>query len=370
MLTFRFTSASPVTTGKDITIQAEGIGKNADEAMINAKRAAVEKGIGTIIQSETEIKNFMVNKDVIITRTSGAIKSFTKLSEHPSPESTITVKIEAVVSSEKIHDDLIALRVLLESMARPRVMILIRENNMQDSSASGNIAESELISYLTKKDFSIVDAATVEQLKKQEAVEQALNGNSSSAAAIGLQAGAEVVITGTSVSRVADALNGSLGGMKSCQADVAIKIINCANGSIISAKMEHAAVVHINPVSGGAKAITDAITRLFEKHLFEELLSSWQFILNNGIPLRVIVSNVKSFKTSKALLNEMPMHNNNIVKVTKREWNQTTGIMELEVVYKGNSDGFCESMDSKKLSDNTTISVTGSNSGSVKLKVE
>ncbi|MCU0609591.1 MAG: hypothetical protein MUF22_07485, partial [Chitinispirillaceae bacterium] len=47
--------------GTTIDVEAEGVGRNATEAMISAKRAAVEQGIGTVIQSETEIKNFQVN---------------------------------------------------------------------------------------------------------------------------------------------------------------------------------------------------------------------------------------------------------------------------------------------------------------------
>jgi hypothetical protein len=364
-------AATPPIVDKsgDITVEAEGLGRNSTEAMLNAKRAAVEQGIGTVIQSETEIKNFAVNKDVVLTRTVGAVKSVTKLSESTGPDGAVTIKIKAIVSSQQIHSDLMALHILLESMQKPRLMVLLRESNMNDSGASGAIAESEVIKFFTDKGFSLVDQSAVEQLKKQEQALQALDGNAAAAAAIGAQAGAEMVITGNASSRVAEEISKSLGGMKSCQADVSLKVITCATAAIITAATEHAAAVHVNPTSGGAKAIVAATHKLLDKQLLDKIISSWQDVINNGLALRVTVSEVKSFKTSKAVIDGLPGASSNVVKVTKRDWNQSTGILELEVVYKGTCDGFCETIDGHKLSGGLTLSVTGSTSGSARLKV-
>jgi hypothetical protein len=368
-LSLTFAGDMPKPSSGDITVEAEGIGRNSTEAMLNAKRAAVEKGIGTVIQSETEIKNFMVNKDVVLTRTAGAVKSVATLSESTGPDGAVSITIKAVVSKQKINDDLMALRILLESMEKPRIMVLMKENNMQDSSASGNLAETEIINYLTQKGFSLVDQAAVEQLKKQEQARSALDGNAAAAAAIGAAAGAEMIITGNAVSRVAEGVSQNLGGMKSCQADVSLKVLLCANAAIVAAKTEHAAAVHVNPVSGGAKAIAEATRKALDRHLLEKIVASWQDQINNGMSLRVTVSDVKNFKTSKAVIDGLPALSPGVVKVTKRDWNQSTGILELDVLYKGNSDGFCEGIDGGNLSGGTTLTVTGSSSGSARLKV-
>jgi hypothetical protein len=305
----------------------------------------------------------------VLARTAGAVKTVKTLSESTGPDGAVTVRIKAVVSSRQITDDLMALHILLESMQKPRVMVLVRENNMNDTAASGNIAENEIINFLTTKGFSLVDHAAVEQLKKQEQAIQALDGNAAAAAVIGTQAGAEIVITGNAVSRVVDNTSINLGTMKSCQADVSLKVFTCANAAVITAKNEHAAMVHINPVSGGAKAIAAAVQKILDRTLLEKIVGSWQDIINNGVPLRVMVSSVKSFTTSKAVIDGLPSIISNVVKVTKRDWNQGTGILELEVVYKGTVDGFCETIDNRKLSDGSVLSVTGSSSGSARLKV-
>jgi hypothetical protein len=366
---FSFAANAPKEKPADITVEIEGIGRNSGEAMLNAKRAAVEKGIGTVIQSETEIKNFMVNKDVVLTRTSGAVKSVTTLAESTGPDGAVTVKIRAVVSSQQIRDDLMALRILLESMEKPRVMVLVRESNMNDSGASGAIAETEIIKFLTDKGFSLVDQGAADQLRKQEQAQQALDGNAAAAAAIGAKAGAEMIITGVASSRLAEELSKNLGGMKSCQADVSLKVINCANAAIVTAATDHAAAVQVSPTSGGAKAIGAATQKLLGKQLLEKIVASWQDAVNNGMPLRVTVSDVQSFKSSKAVMDGLVAATSSVVKVTKRDWNQSTGLLELEVLYKGNCEGFCETIDGKKLSDGAALQVTGSTSGNARLKV-
>lgn len=357
------------TAGGDIVVVVEGFGANASEAMINAKRSAVEKGIGTVIQSETEVKNFMVNKDVIITHTMGAVKSVQKLSETKGPDGVITLKIRAVVSAAKIHDDLAALRILQESMDKPRVMVMIKESNVGQDVPDNPAAETEIIRYLTEKEFELVDPAAVEKLKKQEQAIQAMNGNVAAAAAIGADAGAEIIITGTAVSRVAKGISNQLGGMKSCQADVSVKVIVCATAKIVAAKNQHAAVVHISPQSGGNKAITQAARKIMAGYVFEKIVSSWQNVINNGIPLRVVVGNVRNFKISSAVIRGIKNISSSVVKVTKRNWNKGTGMLELEVKYKGNSDGFCERVDGLTLTPKHKLSVTGNTSNSARLKV-
>jgi hypothetical protein len=177
------------------------------------------------------------------------------------------------------------------------------------------------------------------------------------------------VITGNASSRVAEDVSKNLGGMKSCQADVSLRVITCATAAIIAAKTEHAAVVHVNPTSGGAKAITNAVNKVLDNALLEKIVSTWQDAINNGMPLRVMVSDVKTFKATKAVMDGIPAISPSVVKVTKRDWKESTGLLELEVLYKGTSDGFCETMDGQKITDGSTLAVTGSTSGSARLKV-
>lgn len=351
----------------DMIVEAEGLGRNGTEAMLNAKRAAVEKGIGVFIQSETEIKNFMVNKDVVLTRTVGSVKSAETLSQSTGPDGAVTISIRAIVSSAGIRDNLAALRILLESMEKPRVMVLVKERNV-DADAPSNAVETEILRYLTEKEFNLVDPSAVEQLKEQEKALKAAQGDAAAAAAIGAEAGAEMIITGTGTAKVAEGLSASMGGMKSAQADVAVKVIVCATAKVVTAKSEHAAVMHINPQTGGIAALTKATQKILDQYVFEKIVGSWQDAINNGIPLRVMVGDVRSFKTSSEVMKAI-QNAASVVKVAKRSWNQTTGVLELEVTYKGNGDGFSETVDSHALPGGGKLQIVGGGQNSIRMKV-
>ncbi len=58
LMCFLVASLSAQTTDGDIRVQAEGFGMSKDDALLKAKRDAVEKGIGTVLISHTEINNF------------------------------------------------------------------------------------------------------------------------------------------------------------------------------------------------------------------------------------------------------------------------------------------------------------------------
>ncbi len=350
----------------DLVVEAEGLGRNATEAMLNAKRAAVEKGIGVSITSETEIKNFMVNKDVVLTRTAGSVKSAEILSQTTGPDGAVTVNIRAMVSSSGIRDNLAALRILLESMEKPRVMVLIKEKNV-DADAPSNAVETEILRYLTEKEFNLVDPSAVEQLREQEKAFKAAGGDAAAAAAIGAEAGAEMIITGTGTARVAEGVP-DMADMKSAQADVAVKVIVCATAKVVTAKTGHAAIMHINPQTGGIAALTKATQQIMDQYIFEKIVGSWQDAINNGLPLRVVVGDVRSFKTSGEVIKAF-QNAASVVKVSKRGWNQGTGVLELEVTYKGNSDGFSETVDSYALPSGGKLQVVGGGQNSIRMKV-
>jgi len=156
--------------------------------------------------------------------------------------------------------------------------------------------------------------------------------------------------------------------MKSAQADVAVKVIVCATAKVVTAKTGHAAIMHINPQTGGIAALTKATQQIMDQYIFEKIVGSWQDAINNGLPLRVVVGDVRSFKTSGEVIKAF-QNAASVVKVSKRGWNQGTGVLELEVTYKGNSDGFSETVDSYALPSGGKLQVVGGGQNSIRMKV-
>ncbi|MBU1739156.1 MAG: hypothetical protein KKG35_13570 [Proteobacteria bacterium] len=333
----------------DITVEAEGYGTNRSDALLKAKREAVSSGIGTMLISETEIKNFMLQKDVILTRTVGAVKSYKILKEEPQGADTFLVKISAVVSRASIKQDLIALKVLLESMDKPRMMVLIREEG-------GNSAETAILDYLGEKKFELVDAAAVAALmdKDDVLIQKATEGDPAAAAKLGAANGAEYVIVGKVIkSTMKNDLLGDA-GMVSGQANITAKVVNASNARIIASKAALGAAAHISPDSAMEKATEKAATKLMDHKLFEEIVSSFQDTVNNGMTLEVTVNNVSDFSTQKEV--RQIISTLDVSSINKRGFGG--GKLQLSVVFRGSADSFAEAVDGSKLAGGKKLAVT------------
>ena len=80
------------------SITAEGFGMTEDAAIEQAKRAAVEIGIGTVMSSETVVKNSVLFSDNIYAKANGFVKTFTVTDKFQGPDGLWTITIDAVVT--------------------------------------------------------------------------------------------------------------------------------------------------------------------------------------------------------------------------------------------------------------------------------
>lgn len=336
------TKSSAVQPTGDKTITAEGYGASKADALLQAKRAAVEEGIGVVLSSETEVENFMLKKDKVITQSYGSVRSYTTLKEEQKGD-TWYVRITAVVSLDSITADLMALKILLVSMDKPRTMVLIQEEEGQN-------AESTIIDYLQGKGFDLVDPAQAAALmaKDDPFIRQAIEGDPVAAAKLGAENGAEYVVVGSVRKSILanEVLKDS--GMKSGQANLTVKVVNCSNGRIVATKSASAAAVHVADDTAKSMATAKAATSLMDKKLFEAIVKSFQDTINNGANYDIVISGVKNYglqKSAAKVLEEIE----GVVSVTKRNFG--SGKLELTVLFKGSADTFCDRVDSKPVDD-------------------
>ena len=323
----------------DITVEAKGFGGSKTEALLAAKREAVSSGIGTILISETEVENFTLKKDVVLTRTIGAVRSYKVLDEKKEGDSFHT-SISAVVSLADIKEDLGALKILLESMDKPRMMVLIREDN-------GNAAETAILDFLNEKEFDLVDAAAVAALmqKDESLIRKATEGDAVAAAQLGAANGAEFVIVGQVVkSTAANELLAS-SGMISGQANITARVVNCSNARIIASKTARGAAPHISADGARERASENAARKLMDRELFEKIVAAFRDMVNNGMTLVVTVNNVGDYKTQKAVQNFI--NDLDVSSVSKRSFGN--GKLLLSVVFRGNADVFAEAVDGREV---------------------
>jgi hypothetical protein len=350
---------APKTSG-DKTVTVEGVGADKQEALLQAKRAAVEEGIGVILTSQTEVENFMLKKDKVITQSVGAVRSYDLIKEERKGDAW-HVKIKAVVSLDSITADLMALKILLAAMDKPRTMVLIQEEG-------GTNAESTVVDFLQKKGFDLVDPAQTAALmsKDDPFIRRAIEGDTVAAAKLGAENGAEYVVVGSVKKSV---LAGEVikdTGMKSGQASLTVKVVNCSNGRIVATKSASAAAVHIADGTAMAQAATKAATSLMDKKLFEAIIASFQDSINNGATYEVVISGVKSYSQQKNAAKILE-DTEGVVSVSRRSFGG--GKLELTVMFKGNAESLCDRVDSKPV-DEAKLLVTNISGNRIALNLQ
>lgn len=355
----------------EISVTATGIAISKKEALLAAKRSAVEKGIGTIISAETEVKNFMLNKDTIVSKTMGSVKDVTIIKENNTPGGLVKLEIQAIVSSESISRDLHALGILMESMDKPRIMVVV--NEIFENKRT-HLCENSLLESFNKKNFYVVDPATiVSSMKKDETlITKVTSGDKASAVQIGADNGAEVIIIGN----VTTSFEKSLYDMYSGQVDISMQAILCSNGDVISSRKSHAAAVHILKKTAMLNAIKQATNKIIgdkqkgklSTSLFDDIIGTWQDMQNNGIPINITVKNVNSFKIAKAVKMYFEHIDNNMVDVIQRGWDKF--YFRLDVLYKGRPEVLAEKIDGHTISNSKRLVVSKLSSGSLTLDLK
>jgi hypothetical protein len=92
-------------------VLVEGVGRTADEAQNDAWRNAVSQVVGTIVDTETLVKNDQLINDQVLTYSRGYIERFSKLSQ-TELGGLFRVKIDAWVKKTSVMEKLVAIQVL------------------------------------------------------------------------------------------------------------------------------------------------------------------------------------------------------------------------------------------------------------------
>lgn len=121
-------------------------------AIEEAKRQAVEKTVGTFIQSRTAVNNYLIAKDNIVSDTAGRISKYEIIQDAINDDLGVyEVVIKADVDLNQIIDEVQQIQKAFGWNRKPRVTII---NNVDDLAVSSAL-ESALSSLLLKEDFEL-----------------------------------------------------------------------------------------------------------------------------------------------------------------------------------------------------------------------
>ena len=276
------------------TANGTGYGQTKDAAIDQAKRDAVEVGLGAFISSETEVTATSFS-DNIYSKAQGFVKTFNIISESQGPDGLWEVTIEAQVTQilDQVMQDEMALQTLLTSMNRPRIIFLVNEDNLIDQTAS-DFAETQLLKMFYDKGFDVVDRQLVAAMKGEPDYNQALSGNVAAAAKIASQLGAEVLVLGSA--KISSGGKVKFGkresNMFSGQADINGKIIRVDTGEILAVVPQaRGKKVHISESTAGTNAVNEAAAVL-GSDIIRQLIEKWSTQQSNFIKVFLVLKNV------------------------------------------------------------------------------
>lgn len=152
-MTFIFGNAQ----AQEVTVTGMGIDK--DSAVRSASRMAVEKVVGTFIDSRTLMQDLVIQLDEVFKKSQGFIKNIKILDEDRIDASTYRVTAKIDVDTNP-HAELVDKITMLLRLNNPRIAVVVLDENIHN-----NIVESAINSKLVALGFNrILDTAQVIKL--------------------------------------------------------------------------------------------------------------------------------------------------------------------------------------------------------------
>jgi len=339
------------------TISAEGFGMTEDAAIEQAKRAAVEIGIGTVMSSETVIKNSVLFSDNIFAKATGFVKTFTVKDKFQGPDGLWTITIDAVVTEiiDEVLQDELAVQTLLNAMNRPKIIFMIREENLIDNTPT-DFAETQLIKMFYDKGFDVVDRQLVQALKGESDFSQALAGDVSAASKIASMLGADIIVIGTAKISSGGVIGAGNFQMTSGQADVNGKIVRADTGELLAiVPQARGKKPHISPSTAGISAVNEAATVL-GADIIGQLIKKWSTQQSNAVNVFLVVENV-DFANYMALGTHLKSQ---LIPGIQSAFEKgfSDGVAEFQILYEGKSQDLAMAL-MQNQSESASIQVTG-----------
>ncbi len=332
------------------------LAKAEDDAVASALRNAVEQVIGTMIQSDVLVQNYQTIEDRIYSQSQGYVERYEIMGKTREGEYIMVVTIKALVRKGNLKDNLAALGLLITRKGKPRVMVIVDEKNMDSHYYSWtidmNTTENEIMNDLLEKGFPFVDRDAAMRKIEKDAIMATLEGDEAAAVSIATQSGAEVLIVGKAVSKVATGGPSALAqaGMLSCQATVNLRVLRADDATIIATTSQQSAAAHIDQLSGGTQALKKA-AQLAAEDLSGKIIDRWQKDVYSGTTINLRLMNVESYSDLVKIKNMLPYYVRGVQNVYQRDYSQHTALFDLDV--RGTANQVAEELVMKDFSPYT-----------------
>ncbi|NOZ75385.1 MAG: hypothetical protein GXO90_08425 [FCB group bacterium] len=340
----------------------EGHGTTRDMALSDAKRNAVEQGVGVIVASQTKVTQSTL-EDVILSKANGFVKNYQELSAAQASDGLWTVKISAEVTDilDELVQDQIALDLLLSWVKHPRFMVMIDEQNVDDPNTT--IAETEIGRIMGGKGFDIYSPTQTKALKERNVNLAQLQDDPAAAVALANEFGAEYLVMGNA--RSIALTNPLLGSRFSGQGNITAQVIRADNAQILAQETFHGKATHVDPITAGMYALKDAGEQL-SNYLVAETVRRWSLEQSNARTITLRINGV-AYRDKRLIINYLKNEVEGVQAVDQRSF--AAGLLTVALQYGGSNEDLGGVLDGHALGD-FTLYISGETPNGFDLTVE
>jgi hypothetical protein len=336
-------------------------------------REVVAKGLGAILAGD-EVK---AKEDAVSAALRNAVEQvvgvqkYDIISTSKQMDNAVEVTIRAVVKVSDLRNDLQAIGVLLSRKGKPRTMVLIDEKNLSAHYVhylvNMNTTETALMNELMNYGFPFVDATQSSANISRDMVSAALQGDTQAAASIAKTLGAEIIISGTAVSKEASGGPSVVrnAGFKSCQANLTLRAIRSDDAVIIAVASAHDVAAHIDEITGGTMALEKA-TKKAAAELKDKIIAAWQQDVYSSAQVQLLVTNISSFSQLNTFKNSLQYYVRGIQAVHQRNFEGGTALFDIDM--KGNAEQLASELEAKEI-EGLRLQVTALTANKVTVKI-
>lgn len=345
--------------------------KARDDALASALRNAVEQVVGTMIESDVLVENYQTVEDKIYTKTSGYVQKYDIISSNKQSDNVFEITIRATVKMSDLRNDLQAIGVLISRKGKPRTMVLIDERNITTNYhqliADLNTTETTIMNEMMNLGFPFVDATQAKKNIARDMAQAAIQGDAAAAASIATRLGAEILITGTAISKVASGGPAVVrnAGFKSCQANINLRVIRADDATIIAVASAHDRAAHIDEVTGGSQALEKAAKKA-SGDLADKIIKVWQQDIYSGTQVQLQVLNITSFSQLNTFKNSLTFYVRGVQSVNQRSFEGGSALFDIDI--KGNAEQLASELEAKEI-EGIKLQVIGLTANKVTVKI-
>ena len=160
----------------------------------------------------------------------------------------------------------------LSAKHKPRIMVIIPEQHLLRRRIPDPAAETEIIRAFVENDFWVVDQVQVGEIRYNDELKQAWQGDDAAAASIGRQFDAEVLIIGEAFSQ---RTGSAPGGLVRCSARVEARAIRVDTGQILATHGLAATADDVSEEIASKECLAEAGGKLGD-YLMREIVRRWK----------------------------------------------------------------------------------------------